>query len=135
MRRASIAAEATVMEHEHEFTYQDVERLCRRHLADRSLIDLTGPHIVRYEPQETQKLRPAFPHVSALLLERVDFDRAFAKLDKRHQQVLIAWYALDREKAVRYLMDTWKRSQKTILRKRTEAIHALKDIMNGEGCL
>src|SRR5690606_12052564 len=88
LRRGNMAAaEAMALE---RYTYRDVDKLCKRHLADRARID--GARIVRYERCEHQRFRPANAAVSALLLERIDFDRAFRMLDRHHQRVLIAWY-------------------------------------------
>lgn len=109
-------------------SYRDVERLCERHLAHRSRIDIAGPRIARYEPCEIQRFRPAFPHVSALLLERVDFDRAFRRLDKRHQQVLIAWYGFP-SISIDKLAEEWGVHRATVIRRKHRAVHALRDIL------
>jgi len=112
-----------------ELTYADVERLCRRHLADRARIALAGPRLVRYERSESQRFRPAFPWVSALLLERIDFDRAFDRLEKRHQKVLLAWYGM--EKWTQQDIADWLGvTPRTVRRWHREAIKALVDEMN-----
>lgn len=113
---------------QHALSYQDVERLCERHLAHRSRIDIAGPKIVRYEPREIQRFRPAFPHINALLLERIDFDRAFRQIDKRNQKVLIAWYG--RPDWTQQQAAEWVGCSPSTLRHwRRLAISALRDLL------
>ena len=111
-------------------TYRDVERLCERHLARRSMTGLSGYRLVRYERCESQRFRPAHPWVSEYLLERIDFDRAFKRLGMRHQKVLIAWYG--REDWTQQQAADWVGCSPSTLRHwRANAISALRDLLNG----
>ena len=112
-----------------ELTYADVERLCRRHLADRARISLANPRLVRYDFNGAQRFRIAHPHVSEYLLERIDFDRAFKRLEKRHQKVLLVWYGLP--KWTQQDMADWLGvTPRTVRRWHREAINALRNELN-----
>jgi len=114
---------------EEKLTYRDVERLCERHLARRSLTGLVGYCLVRYERCESQRFRPAFPHVHEYLLERIDFDRAFGRLEKRHQKVLIAWYGMD--KWTQQQAADWLGCSPSTLRSwKANAIRELRDLLD-----
>lgn len=120
-----MAAEAMVMRH--TYTYKDVDALCRRHLADRARID--GAKVVRYERRETQRFRPAYPHVSAYLVERIDFDLAFARLQRRHQEVLIAWYGCE-DVTQAELARRWACTPYMVRKLRRQAVEALRYVLN-----
>lgn len=81
-------AEAVAM----SVTYEEAERLCRRHLADRRRTSLRAPQVVRYELREDMRFKPAHPSVSTLLLERLAFDRAFRQLEREERRILWLWY-------------------------------------------
>lgn len=112
-------------------TTHDVDKLCKRHLANRARIkaQLTDAPIVRYKAQESQRFKPAHPHVAALLIERIDFDRAFRTLAKREQKVLLAWYGFEGIKPEE-LASHWGCSRSTVFRRRVRAIASLRDNMN-----
>lgn len=109
-------------------TYRDVERLCERHLARRSLTGLVGYRLVRYERCESQRFRPAFPHVHEYLLERIDFDRAFGRLEKRHQKVLIAWYGRE-DMSIDEMAERWGCHRATVIRRKHRAVKALQEAL------
>lgn len=110
-----------------ELTYSDVDRLCKRHLANRARLE--GSTIVRYQSQEIQRFRPAHPGVSAYLVERIDFDRAFKQLDKRHQKALIAWYGYEARLSIDDLADAWGCHRATVIRRKHRAVEALRQIL------
>lgn len=114
---------------ERKLTYSDVDRLCRRHLEHRYRIELSGPRVVRYERRESQRFRPAFPSVNAYLMERIDFDRAFKRLYKRHQEVLVGWYGRG-DMTQAELAKAWGVSPRTVRRMRREAVEALVNVFN-----
>jgi len=121
-----MAAQAVAKE---QFTFRDVERLCERHLARRSLTGI-GYRLVRYERSESQHFRCAYSWVSDYLLERIDFDRAFRQLSRRSQKVLIAWYGMERW-TQQQIADWLGVTPRTVRRWRVNAIEELRGIMNG----
>ena len=112
-----------------EVTYGDVERLCRRHLADRARIALAGPRLVRYERSDSQRCRTAHTWVSEHLLERIDFDRAFKRLGRRHQKVLVSWYGME-QWTQQDIADWLGVTPRTVRRWHREAINALRNELN-----
>lgn len=120
-----MAAQAVAKE---QFTFRDVERLCERHLARRSLTGI-GYRLVRYERSESQHFRCAYSWVSDYLLERIDFDRAFRQLSRQSQKVLIAWYGMERW-TQQQIADWLGVTPRTVRRWRVDAIEELRGIMN-----
>jgi len=124
-RRVRMATEAKV---DDKLTYRDVEKLCERHLAHRSLAGLAGYRLVRYERSESQRFRPAFPSVCEFILERVDFDRAFRRIERCHQKVLIAWYGMD-GMSIDDMAEKWGCHRATVIRRKHRAVRALWDVL------